>query len=263
MRWLLIGGLVVTLSIAPADDDGCAGSSAWGGNCSVENTGTSVEIGATQPGDSDTENSESDTPRSSTDDGTDGTDSTDGADESDAADTAEEECGLCRGSYSVMVIRPTLEDVASFAPAPVALVDEPDGVGVVGMPVNFVVAPAVHEQAGELFDLDVSVRFTPASVVFVHGDGTTRESTSFGSTWGALGLPQFSATATSHAYGARGTYSANAIVRYTAEFNLGRGWSSIDGVLEIPTSATDIQILEVRTALVDLTCTENPSGPGC
>lgn len=159
--------------------------------------------------------------------------------------------------------QPTLADVARFAPASVPLVDEPDGVGVVGMPMNFVVDAQTHERTGTLFDLPVTVRFTPASVLFVHGDGTSRVSDGGGRSWAALGLAQFSATPTSHAYTARGGYTASAVVRYAAQVNFGNGWVAVPGVLEIPTTSGDVQIFEVRTALVDKTCLENPGGVGC
>ncbi len=258
-------GLVLAVAVVvPALTGGSPAAAApcdWAtSNCTVENTGTSIEIGGTQPGGSD-----SGAPRGG---GGTGDRDRDGDTSPDATPQApcaaiDFECTRGRGQYSVGVIRPTLNDVASFAPASLSLLDEPDGVGVVGMPMNFVVTPAVHEQAGQLFGLPISVRFTPASVVFVHGDGTTRTAPGGGRTWAQLGLPQFSATSTSHAYPARGTYSPSAIIRYSAEFNLGTGWNPIDGLLEIPTSATTIQVLEVRTALVDQTCLENPAGPGC
>lgn len=159
--------------------------------------------------------------------------------------------------------QPTLADVARFAPASVPLVDEPDGVGVVGMPMNFVVDAQTHERTGTLFDLPVTVRFTPASVLFVHGDGTSRVSDGGGRSWATLGLAQFSATPTSHAYTARGSYTVSAVVRYAAQVNFGNGWVAVPGVLEIPTTSGDVQIFEVRTALVDKTCLENPGGVGC
>lgn len=170
---------------------------------------------------------------------------------------------LCRGNYSVAVLRPTLTDVASFAPASAPLVDEPDGIGIVGMPVNFVVTAGAHEQAGRLFDLPVTVRFTPTSYVFVHGDGSSRESTTGGRTWADLGRARFSATDTSHAYATRGIYTATARVRYAAQANFGNGWMDVPGALEVPAGATTLQIVEVKTALVQKTCVENPSGPGC
>lgn len=160
-------------------------------------------------------------------------------------------------------ITPTLSDVASFAPASLPLVDEPDGVGIVGMPVNFVVDTQTHQQDGTLLGVPLTVRFTPTAVVFDHGDGTTRTAPDGGATWADLALPQFTATPTSHTYTARGTYTAHAVVQYAAEYTFGTGWYPIAGVLEIPTPTMNIQIVEARTALVDKTCTENPHAPGC
>ena len=250
----MLTALVLSIALLGSDSS-CSLNQQIAGLCTtVENTGSSVEVGATRPGGTDTG------PRT-------GSSDRGRADTEPVADTgstcATSDSLLDRGCYAVVILRPTLEDVASFAPASLPLIDEPDGVGVVGMPVNFVVAPAVHEQNGELFDLPVTVRFTPASVQFRHGDGTTREAAIGGSTWAALGLPQFSATPTSHAYAARGTYTASAVVRYAAAVDFGRGWVPVPGLLEIPTGAMAIEILEVRTALVEKTCTENPTGPGC
>ena len=246
---------LLLMSALLASDSKCTPDQQIAGLCSsIENTGTTIEIGGTRPG-----GSGSDSPRS----GGGGSPSTPPSPPIACDSVADPLCYRDPITFTSGIIRPTLNDVASFAPASLPLLDEPDGVGVVGMPMNFVVSPTVHEQAGELFDLPISVRFTPASIVFVHGDGTTRTAAGGGRTWAQLGLPQFSATATSHAYSARGTYSAHAIVRYSAEFNLGTGWSPIDGLLEIPTTGTSIQVLEVRTALVDQTCLENPAGPGC
>lgn len=229
----------------------CNANAHASGLCTIENTGSSVEVGATRPG------------GGSSGGGSGGAGPRDqgGGDVADPGPT----CADPRdpGCYTFVVLQPTLNDVASFAPASLPLVDEPDGVGIVGMPVNFVVEPAVHEQTGELFDLPVTVRFTPASVQFRHGDGTSRDAAGGGRTWAQLGLPQFSATPTSHAYAARGTYTASAVVRYAAAVDFGSGWVPVPGLLEIPTAAMDIQILEVRTALVDRTCHEKPTGPGC
>lgn len=167
------------------------------------------------------------------------------------------------GCMSAVQIRPTLSDVAQFAPGSVALVDEPDGVGIAGMPMNFVAAPTIHEQVGTLFDTELSVRFTPVAVRYDYGDGTVRTVAPGARTWAQLGLAQFSATPSSHAYRAGGRYVATAAVQYSADFNLGRGWVPIDGILTIPTGSAAIQIFEARTALVERTCLEDPTGPGC
>ena len=106
--------LATLLSVAaPNNANGCAGSAAWGGNCSISNTGSSVEIGATRPGGFG---------------GSGGSRGDDGGPESVPAPPPPA-CtdSLCRGNYSVSVLRPTLTDVASFAPASAPFVDEPDG----------------------------------------------------------------------------------------------------------------------------------------
>ena len=231
----------------------CNSNAQAAGLCSISNSGSSVEIGATRPGGS--EGSK----------GSAGGSRGEGGNAGGAPAPPPPACtdSLCRGNYSVAVLRPTLTDVASFAPASAPLVDEPDGVGIVGMPVNFVVTAGLHEQAGRLFDLPVTVRFTPTSYRFVHGDGSSRETATGGRTWAELGRPQFSATDTSHTYAARGSYTAAASVRYAAQANFGNGWIDVPGVLEIPAGSTTLQIVDVKTALVDKTCSENPAGPGC
>lgn len=239
------------------------------GECPVlENTGTEVVISGERPGDSQTGNAwpEGDGYGDDSDD-------TPASPETTPPAPATPPVDDCRptdpASCTVQpdpppaIPQPTLSDVARFAPASAPLIDEPDGVGVVGMPMNFVVDATTHEVTGTLFDLPVTVRFTPTSVLFVHGDGTSRESDDGGQSWATLGLAQFSATSTSHAYSTRGTYTASAAVRYAADVNFGGGWITVPGTLEIPTTAGDVQIFEVRTALVDKTCLENPSGIGC
>lgn len=141
----------------------------------------------------------------------------------------------------------TIADVASFAPQPAALTSDPAGYAVVGLPVDFAVSASAHNASGTLFDLPVTVRFTPEEIVLTPGDGS------------ALTAP----TATSHIYRDRGTYVASATVRYRAEVDFGRGWRPVPGTLDIPTAGYAVQVLEARGALVQRTCTEPPVGPGC
>ncbi|TDL43242.1 hypothetical protein [Microbacterium oleivorans] len=157
----------------------------------------------------------------------------------------------------------TIQDVAQFAPAPPAIVGEPGGMGVVGMPTNFVVGAEEHIVQGDIFDIPVTVRFTPVSYAFTYGDGAARETRTAGRSWDDLGVPQFTATATSHSYGAAGEYEAAATVRYAAEADAGGGWFPIAGLLEVGTPTTVIRIVDVETALVQRTCDEDPGGPGC
>lgn len=157
----------------------------------------------------------------------------------------------------------TIDDVASFAPTPPRMVGEPDGVGVVGMPTNFLVDATEHTERGEIFDIPVTVRFTPVSYLFDYGDGATQETTSPGTTWDDLDAPQFTATETSHSYGETGEFAASVTIRYAAEADAGFGWFPIAGVLAIDAGPVTVRVVDVDTALVDRTCEEDPGGPGC
>ncbi|WP_307222642.1 hypothetical protein [Microbacterium arborescens] len=145
----------------------------------------------------------------------------------------------------------TLADVASFAPRPAALSSQPAGFAVAGLPVNFVIAAPQHSATGTLFELPVTVRFTPDDIVIAPGDGST------------LSVGSTARTSGSHVYRSRGSYVATATVRYRAEVDFGRGWRPVPGLLDIPTAGYPIEVLEARGTLVDRTCTEPPSGPGC
>ncbi|WP_434810117.1 hypothetical protein [Microbacterium sp. bgisy189] len=157
----------------------------------------------------------------------------------------------------------TITDLVSFAPRGVTTIVEPDGLGLIGMPVNFVAPADVHTATGQLFGFDIAARFTPVEFVFVYGDGTSQTTSASGQSWNALGQAQLTATDTSHAYAERGTYTAHTVIRYSAEVDLGAGWIPVPGTLDIPTADVDIQIFEAHTALVEHTCEEDPTGPGC
>ncbi|MBD7958012.1 hypothetical protein H9651_10215 [Microbacterium sp. Sa4CUA7] len=251
--------LVSTAWLAAAPQD-CDDVGSWSATCQTVNTGSSIEIGAdyTAPG------------TSGGGSGSGGGDRGPGrgpqVDQPVAG--ADEECNPvvgCRGNYEVwMLPEVTLADLASFTPARPSIAGEPDGVAVVGMPANFVAAATEQQIAGELFDLPVVVRFTPTQYVFHYGDGSSRTTTTGGATWPALGQAQFTATATSHAYGARGTYGAAVTVRYAASVDFGTGaWRNVPGFVEATAGGYSVRVVEVRTALVDRTCLEDPGGPGC
>lgn len=247
---------ILLLSLMISTSSGCGGAS-WVGNCSVSNSGSSVDIGGSLGG------SDGGDRTGGSDRGSGGEDDADGDGDQTRPRTSAD-CPMRRCGYTVELIRqPAMSDLASFAPAPTAIAGEPAGYGVVGMPVNFVVPAEAHRATGTLFDLPVTVTFTPESVVVFPGDGTSRSARTGGSTWAALGQAQFSATPTSHAYAMRGVYTAHAVVHYSAVVDFGNGPIPVPGLLEVPTAGTSIEVLEVRTALVERTCRENPSGPGC
>jgi hypothetical protein len=177
------------------------------------------------------------------------------------------DCLLDRCDFNYEVETPpdvTLADLASFRPARPSLDGEPSGFGVVGMPANIFAAASEQRIPGTLLGWDVTVRFVPAAFVFHYGDGSAVTTASGGASWERLGQAQFTPTATSHVYLARGTYPVSVDVRYTASVDFGSGaWRPVAGFVTATTAGYDVEVVEVRTALVDKTCAENPRGAGC
>lgn len=177
-----------------------------------------------------------------------------------------EVCGPigCRGGYEVATIPDvTLADLASFRPVGPTVGGEPAGFGIAGLPTNLVVEASEQIIPGALFGYDVRVRFVPAGFVFDHGDGTSARSQTGGASWTRLGQAQFTPTSTSHVYGERGTYRVNATVQFVAAVDFGGGWRPVAGYVTASGGGYDIRVLEASTALVNATCAENPTGPGC
>lgn len=244
------------LFASPVHAMGCSGNRKWLGSC--ENSGHSVDVGGTQ-----------------TTRGSDGSRSTDDRRAPRASAPDPEPSPTCtalcdRGNYMVVLIRDavpavTVSDLASFVPARPSLTGEPAGVGAVGMPANIVASASEQSIARTLFGTyDVVVRFVPAEFVFSYGDGSTRTSATGGRSWASLGQAEFTPTPTSHVYRARGTYPVAVTVRYTASVGFaGNVWLPVDGYVEASTGGYDVRVVEVRTALVDKTCLENPRGEGC
>lgn len=252
-RLCVVGAVALTLAvIAPqtANADLCD-NGAWLDSCGAQNKGDHVEVSGstTKPGTGSTHGAQPGTPAAppppvNCDDG-----STYGA-----------SCGW------QVVMLPTVraEDLASFRPAAPTLATEPGGLGVAGLPTNLVATASEQQLSGELLGYPVTVRFVPAGFVFDYGDGTTQRSTNGGASWRRLGQAQFTPTATSHAYRERGDYVAGVRVLYAASVDFGTGaWRPVIGDVTAATTGHGIRILDARTALVDRTCAESPTGPGC
>ena len=244
---------VLAVPSAASRDDGCYSNSAWTSTCQVSNSGTQIDIGATEdrPG--------STSPDRGNDDRA--TDSN-----PPVQPTYDPTCltEFCRPLYSVLSIPDvTLADLASFRPAVPSLIGEPLGFGVAGMPANVVAAASEQRIAGVVLGWNVVVRFVPADFRFEYGDGSSARTATGGATWPQLGQAQFTPTATSHVYRSRGTYPVAVTVRYTASVDFGTGFRPVDGYVSATTAGYDVRVVEVRTALVDKTCAEDPHGPGC
>ncbi len=263
---ILAAVLVATGGIAQAAAATSQCGSEWISQCSVSNSGSQVDVGGTahHPGTgggnvSGGSGSGGGGSRGSGSGGAPGSGTGGEA-------SADEECPDigCRGGYSVVLYPDvTIDDLASFVPARPTLGGEPAGFGVVGMPTNLVATASTHSLTGPLLGWDVSVRFRPVGFVFDYGDGATVRTTTGGTTWAALGLPQFSPTATSHVYRERGTYTVRLTLQYAADVDFGSGWRPVSGYVNAPAPPYTLEVLDVRTALVERTCTENPGGPGC
>lgn len=261
---VLVGVMITATSLlgmaASSAANGCTGQ-AWGGNCSLANSGTQVDLGATTvtPGTSSTPGSSGNT----------GSTSTGAARPSPKPTPNPCTDELCRDSYTVGVaseVYPavSISDLVSFRPRAAIARNEPAGVGIVGMPSNIVAEASAHELRGELLGFPVAITFVPVSFTFDYADATTTTTTTGGASWATLGQAEFTPTATSHSYRARGTYQASVTVNYSASVLFDDTYRrQVAGVVRGPATRFDIRIVTTTTALVDNTCLERPRGPGC
>lgn len=266
MRSAAIVGLLTALTLvvigaSPAYAAEPCNAAGWAGNCDVRNSGSQIDIGAST-GNSGTSGSSGGRDQGSRDRGDRGQSAAPAP--VDPAADAGCDSPLCRPLYSVVSIPDvTIDDLASFRPASPTLTGEPEGFGVVGMPANIVATASEQLIPGTLLGWEVVVRFRPAAYVFAYGDGSTQRTGTGGASWSQLGLAQFTPTSTSHAYRARGDYPVSVTVEYSAAVDFGTGWRPVAGFVSASTGGYDVRVVEVKTALVDRTCVENPAGPGC
>jgi len=252
---IVLAVTIATLGLVPAATN-CGMESAWT-HCDVSNSGTQVDVsagynrpGATRPGGG---GSDAITPPAR-------------PAQPDAV-PAEPSCADEDLRCGLVVVAPpdlTLADLVSFRPAAPTLTGEPAGFGVVGMPTNVVAAASEQRIPGTVLGWDVTVRFVPAEFVFEYGDGSSATAATGGASWERLGQAQFSPTATSHVYRDRGTFPVAVTVRYAPSVDFGSGlWRPVPGFVSATSGGYDVRVVEVRTALVDRTCQEDPTGPGC
>lgn len=157
----------------------------------------------------------------------------------------------------------TITDLARFVPSSTTVAGEPDNVAVVGLPANFVSSATTETMPGTILGRALTIRFTPVNYAFDYGDGERRDSATAGASWDASGQAQFTPTGTSHVYKMAGRYTATVTVTYAADIDLGSGWIPINGTLNGPPASQEIRVVKARTALVQGTCQERPSAPGC
>ncbi len=157
----------------------------------------------------------------------------------------------------------TISDLVRFTPPGSPLTVEPFGVGIAGLPSNFVASSATYNTSGTLFGRSIRVRFTPDLHRFHYGDGSTVTTRAPGVAWETAGQAQFTPTATGHVYATRGLYTVRVDVLYTARVNFGTAWITVSGHVTARGPSQQVQVYEPRTALVAYTCDELPGASGC
>ena len=158
----------------------------------------------------------------------------------------------------------TVTDLASFHPDPATVTGQPLGFGVVGAETNVIATASTHTQHGTILSWPVAVTFTPVAYRIDFGDGTTIRTTSGGNSWETLGLPQGTATDTTHVYRQRGMYTITVVVEYAATVQFpDNSTQTVPGVVTSTAGSYSIEVLQARTVLVEHSCTEDPTSPGC
>ena len=157
-----------------------------------------------------------------------------------------------------------VSDLVNFQPAAPSQTMEPRGWSVAGLPANFIASASEHSRTGALLGYPAEVRFTPVGYRWTYGDGAQASTNSGGATWAALGRPEFSDTATSHAFARPGSYAVVVAVVYSAEYRFaGLAWRPVQGTLSTSASPIGVIVGDAQTGLVNLECTTTPAGPGC
>lgn len=158
----------------------------------------------------------------------------------------------------------TIQDFVSFAPAAAAAASEPGAFTVRKLHTNFVARAGTHIRAGELLGQPASAEFRPVAYEWHYGDGTSRMASSAGATWQQLGLREFDPTVTSHVYSDKGTVTATLVTHYAVRASYADGiWWPVPGTLAVASTPISLEVLSINTVLVDRTCAESPTGPGC
>ncbi|MEB0201444.1 hypothetical protein QN355_07330 [Cryobacterium sp. 10S3] len=168
-------------------------------------------------------------------------------------------CPLCDPN---LVVR--ISDLVNFPAAAPGQGMEPNGWAITGLPANFLAQASVHVRTGLLLGFAAEVRFTPTRFHWDLGDGAAIASATGGASWAALGVPEFSNTATSHVFRSTGRHTVVLSVVYSAEYRAsGQPWRPVQGTLTIAAPPIAVVVSTASTVLVGQDCTANPSGPGC
>lgn len=253
---VVVGMVVVPTGVATADEDGCWAGGQVLGTCTGTNAGDHVDVGGHTGSNGAGTGIDATT-------GDDSDDSSTPATPKDPCSTAGNRC-LGASGYAVTYPDVGMSDLASFYPARPTVAGEPNGWAVIGLDANFVASAKAHTASGPLLGVQADVRFTPVTFRWGYGDGIRSTTSTGGRTWKALGVPEFSPTATSHIYAKSGSYTLDVAVIYTAQFRVGGGaWRDIPGTLSLSAPTSTIVAGDAATVLVQRTCKSDPHAVGC
>lgn len=158
----------------------------------------------------------------------------------------------------------TMNDLKNFKARPGTDHMEPNGWMVVGLSTNFYSVVGTQVVNGTLLGQPASVRFIPISWHWTYGDGKSATRSTKGATWAALGIPEFTATQTSHVYSSEGTYYIDLDIEFRADYEFaGGGWTPVVGTITLPANRLKAVAGDAKTVLVGRDCAQSPSGPGC
>ena len=177
---------------------------------------------------------------------------------------------LCAEQRRVLADAPTAaptvttREVAHLVPAVGMQGMEPKGWMVVGLPTNFFADVTPSVVSTTLLGTPAEVRFTPVSFTWQYGDGSSTTSATGGATWAALGVAEFSETATSHIYDRPGEYSISLTILYSAEYRIGVGnWLPLAGTVPSTSPPLTASAKAAKTVLVADDCGRRRASPGC
>lgn len=158
----------------------------------------------------------------------------------------------------------TLTDLANFVPQSASLTSQPRGWTVVNLNTNFIAGASTHVVGGTLFGRSTEVRFTPHGYDWNYGDGGAQTTSVSGARWDALGLREFSPTATSHIYGSEGSFTSSVSVRYGVEYRLGGGgWIPVSGEVSSSATTTVVIVQGADTVLAARDCIGSRNTQSC
>jgi hypothetical protein len=140
-------------------------------------------------------------------------------------------------------------DLANVTPSQAQLFMEPNGWAILGQPVNFWTTASTHSVGATVLGHEVTVTFTPVSITYDYGDGTSQTLETPGSSWADQGLPELSDTHTSHRYDSKDPVTVVATINYSATVTADGRTITVSGTVQNLTGTLSFDLYESDTYL--------------